>query len=340
MLTTRILRRIEEIPEATWDSLTQGHAFASHRWQRYGEAVMLNNDVRYAIVCQDDTPIAAATFCILREEDLPIASPLIKRMVSWLIRRRPLLACLCPYSSYQGIIVPEGPLRASATEAIVKAGEQIAQEFKCCAIAYDYLMATTNIVWPDDYQSFSTFEPRTSMEVVWASHEEYIQSLGKKRRQDYKKYQAMKEELNLTINILDTVPDIQEALLLFENLFDKYGLGDKERMIARLQHIDLIDHDWIEVRQEGKLVGGILNVGDGDTVDIRHVGRTYEIENLYFLLVDEAIKRAMEKGAKHLRAGSKVYEAKQRRGLLIEEGGHTVFKTRLPLLNLVAKFAR
>jgi predicted N-acyltransferase len=340
MLTTRILRRIDEIPEETWNTLTQGHGFASHRWQRYGEAVMLNNDVRYVVVSQDEVPIAAAIFCVIREEDLPIASPLVKRMVAWLIRRRPLLACRAPYASYPGFIVPEDERKASAMEAIIQGGEQIAKEFKCCAIAYDYLLPIPAIDWPNDYTKFSAFDPGTSMDIVWATHDEYLQSLGKKRRQDYKKYQAMKEELGLTISLHDRVPDVQEALPLFDNLFDKYGLADRSRMRAQLQNVELVDRDWIEARQEGKLVGCILVLGDERAANVRHVGRTYEIENLYFLLVDEAIRRSIEKGVKHLRAGSKVYGAKQRRGFMIEEGGHTVFKTRLPLLNLAAKFGR
>jgi predicted N-acyltransferase len=340
MLTTRILRRIDEIPEATWDNLTQGHAFASHRWQRYGEAVMLNNDVRYVIVCDDDTPVAAATFCIIREEDLPITSPLLKRLVSWLIRRRPILACRASDASQTGIIVQDGPLKARAMEAILQAGEEIAAAFKSCAIVYDYLTPTPAIDWPVGYTRQNSPAPNTAMEIVWATHDEYLQSLPKKRRQDYKKYQAMKEELNITISVFDRVTDVQEALPLFYNLYNKYSLDDRARLTLQLESINLIDSHWIEARQAGKLVGGILITGDGDTANLKTIGRTYDIENLYFLLVDEAIRCAIEKGVKHLRAGSMIYEAKERRGFQRHEGDHVVIKTRLPLLKLVTKFSR
>jgi predicted N-acyltransferase len=336
-LTTEILTTIEETTPQAWNRLAEGHAFASYDWYRYGEAITSTNIPRYVTVYDGDEPIARAAFWVTSREDIPITNTTLHSIVRWMLTKRPLLACRAPAANYAGLILPTDDRREACVALLVEAAEQIAEEFTCCAVVFDYLTPDHEADWPEDYIRVDSFDPGTTMHITWPDHDAYLRSLKKKRRQDYKYNQRIKQDEGITIHRYDHIPSVEEALPLLENLYDKYDLQDRFHLQPQLEHAHMVDVTWLEARQAGELVGCLLILGDGDTHNFQLIGRSYTVDSLYFLLLDEGIKAAIEEGVRVLRGGSKVYGAKTRRGFSREDGGHVMLRTRLPLLHLLTK---
>ncbi|MGF1504459.1 MAG: hypothetical protein GYB64_06785 [Chloroflexi bacterium] len=339
MLSTRIVSTVYEVSEEDWNTFAESVPYSSYRWYQYGEAVnrQIGNEPRYALVYDGDRLVARATFWIVRHEDIPITNRLAHLLAQNIIQRWPLVVCRAPLASYSGLILPEGTRRQAALEALIVAGEQIADEAGGSTVMYDYA-TVEGVHWGDEYHPIDWMDPGTQMPIVWETHHDYLRHLKKKRRQDYKRYQREKEELGLTVMTYQHVPNPDEAIPLIQNVLDKYSIHDVPYLQAVLKYVGMTESDWLEVRRDGRLIGCMLMIGDRGVRHLRHLGRDYDYDNIYFLMVDEAIKLAIERDVKLLRAGAKLYEVKRRRGFTREDPTTAMFTTRLPLLNLLAPY--
>ena len=116
---TQIAHSVKEIGSEAWDHLSQGGPFSTYNWYEYGERCMAGSLPVYITLSQDNQAVARATFWLTGDEQIPIASVPVRRLVKAYLRRRPLLICRSPFSSSSGLVLPEPLLRKEALQKIL-----------------------------------------------------------------------------------------------------------------------------------------------------------------------------------------------------------------------------
>jgi len=338
-LDVQIVHSVEEVGQEAWDRLGGGRPFASYRWYRFGETVLVGDTPIYVILSSRGEPVARATFWLTRREPIEIPSAVLSealsRLAEMVLRRWPLLVCRSPLCSTTGLVLPDDPqLRDSALEVIARLARDLMQQHRSSFLVMDYLGSgeTARPVWSDGFITAKLPEPGTCLHIAWPDFESYLGQLSRKRRKHYRQHQKRAAEMGVEITRHRTVTDVDGAMALIWNVAKRYRTRPFHWTRRVLENAGMVDAVWLAARVDDRLVGCELVLGDGGTWFVTALGRDYEFDYVYFLLGYEDIRYAIERGATTLRWGSCTYDVKRRLGFRLEGNNYVAFTGRGPLL--------
>jgi len=339
---TRAAHCVEEIGQENWNAFSDGRPFASYAWYLFGERSMPNCRPYYVSVIKDRQTIARASFWLIREEPLPVSSKLLRAGLANFLHARPLLVCRSPLADSSGLILPPSPYRREAFERILSMAEAYSRTVKASFLVFDYLdPAQADLEeWRNRFVRVQLSEPGTFLPITWNSFDQYLQSLSKTAWKDYRRQFNQASRMNLVITTRRPIDlNIAEILPLIRNVEARHGAPPKPWAGAMLESAAGINSSWIEARVEGRLVGCGLLLADGDDWLATLLGLDYNFPYVYFQIMYSAIRKAIEEGARLLRAGSGAYEFKRRLGFCLETNNNLRFAGQTRFLSQLGRLA-
>jgi predicted N-acyltransferase len=322
--SVKVASTIHNIDTAMWDRLSAGRPFQSHRWYAFGEHVMSDCHPAYLLIQEGNELIARACLWLVRNEPLPpkLFAPL-RKLVSALLKRWPLLICRSPMANTSGIILPEDSRRSATLFALVEAALKHAKQQSASFVLFDYLCENEIQDWPSNVSVLSIFGPGTAMENRWNSLDEYLKSRNKKDRQHYKRSLREADKLGIRVTPHQNVPDIDAALTLIRNVEHRHDNVQNPWTRSLLENIASIGGTWLEAKIGERIVGGGVLLEDNRAQMTTAIGLTEKIPYAYFLLVYASLEIAFKRQVRLLRWGSGAYEVKQQLGFTLEGNNHT-----------------
>jgi hypothetical protein len=316
----QVTQSVTETEESAWDHLSGRRHYASHRWYRFGEAVLEDCPPTYIILSHAGEPVARAAFWLKRREWLPFTSRLARSGVERLLQRWPVLTCEAPLASAPGLILPEeASLRAAALEAIAETALRLGKEQGASIVMFGYTESRQARLpgWPGTFLPISYSDAETSLEIAWPNYDDYLKSLAKSTRRNYKLHGKRAAELEIIVEAHPSVSDIEAALALIRNVEAHHRVGHRPWARGMLENAALIDSTWITARIGSRLVGCCSLFGETTYQLATLLGLDYSFPDsiyTYYQIIYAAVRCAIERGAKVLYGGGGAYELKRRLG--------------------------
>jgi predicted N-acyltransferase len=344
-LNVQIAHSVEEVGQEAWDRLSGGRPFASYRWYRYGETVLVNDAPIYIILSYRGEPVARGTFWLRRKEQLPISSKVVRRFMERVLHCWPLLICQSPLLEASGLILPEDSrLRDEAVGIIAQVAQEQVQRHRGSFLIYDYLEkpVTKHATWPSAFRTIEFQAPGTYLTVKWPDFESYYEHLSKSTRAQYRRNRNRAADLGIKVSrhrmkgSLDE-DTLDEAVELIWSVDQHHNSTPTPWAWRMLKYAYMVNATWLRTEIDGQMVGCFIVLGDGDTRKMTLMGRDYDVRYAYFQLIYEAIRCAIEEGVQVLWGGSGVYDMKQKLGFETANNNHTIFAGVLPPLQLLGR---
>ena len=324
-LNVKAYKSIQEIDPAVWDGIVSGRGFQSHNWYTFGERAMADCPPTYLIAWDGDTAIACAALFKVHNEPLPLPK-VARRFMASVLKRRPLLVCRSPLADTSAMLLPGEPERDEALVALTQAAQEEFKKQRCSFLVFDYLLTEQLKYpsWPAGYEPITVSEPGTYMPIEWESFEAYLDAGNKKDRQHYKKSLREAEENGLVLTKHKSVPDIEAAIALVENVSIWHGSAPNPWTRGLLENFSMVDGTWLEIRKADKLVGCGAVLRDNRFQLAASLGLEDDVPGGYFLLLYTALQEAFEHNIRLVRFGSGAYDVKRRLGLHLENTNHAM----------------
>ncbi|HNH03863.1 MAG TPA: peptidogalycan biosysnthesis protein [Anaerolineales bacterium] len=323
-LTIQTAQSINEIDRQTWNALSTGLPFQSHRWYQFGERVMYDCKPTYLLAYHQNELIGRAVLWKISSEPLPLSPGIGRTITETTLRRRPLLICRSPLSNASGLILPKNSLRVETRNALSEIALQTSRQGNCLALVFDFLDEGDSQGWEGDFVPVQLSDPGTVMHSRWASLEEFLESGNKKDRQHFKRTLREAEKLGITIEKHSKVNDVEAALKLIRNVERHYKNSPNPWMRSLLENLEQVQGTWLEAKQNGILVGCGALLDDNEAQLTTALGLAENIPYVYLLLTYASLEDAFQKKLPVLRWGSGAYDVKKSLGFELEENNHIV----------------
>lgn len=316
---------IQEIDPEVWDRIAAGRGFQSHKWYTFGERAMADCPPTYLIAWDGETPIASAALFKVHNEPLPLPK-VARRFMASVLKHRPLLVCRSPLADTSAMLLPGEPARDEALVTLTRAAQEEFKKQRCSFLVFDYLLTEQLKYpsWPSGFEPITVSEPGTYMPIEWESFEAYLDAGNKKDRQHYKKTLREAESNGIVLSRHTSVPDVEAALELVENVSIWHGSAPNPWTRGLLENFSMIDGTWLEIHREGKLVGCGAVVRDNRFQLGTALGLEDDVPGGYFLLLYAALEEAFLHNVRLVRFGSGAYDVKRRLGLHLENTNHAM----------------
>lgn len=321
--TTEIFESVDSLDRSEWDRLVEGHPFAEWRWLQVTEKVLLGHQPRYVLVRQAGELVAGAV-CSLQDR---FQSRLLQATLGWLPRRLPVLRCGVPISYNPGLFLSREKDASALWPALLGGIQQLLRRENASFHTFDYL-SPQDLAWAflqgNGYHRIQHLT-ETNLDICWASMEEYVSKLPKKKRSEYVRVHGHLERQG--ISIAETDPHSEDKTVLYQlvvNVFRRHGepvLYDEDlflRVVALLGD----DFKLVVARQNGEILGCVALVRSGNEWMAKWAGLNYERTlntGTYYGLLAECVRQAIHTGGKRLRLGATAYQTKQHFCVVAEE---------------------
>jgi len=340
MLNVKVVSSIHAIEPATWDQLSAGRPFQSHRWYAFGERVMADCPPVYLLAYEAGRLIARACLWLVRNEPLPPKLPAaLRTLVSVLLKRWPLLICRSPMANTSGLILPTDARRESILSALTNAALAAGRQWNASIVLFDFLNDSEAQGWPPDFVTTNLPSSGTVMENRWQTMEEYLAHRNKKGRQHYKRSLREAEKLGIQLTRLTRIQDVDAALKLIRNVERRYASPPNPWTRSLLENIEMADGTWLEAHIGKRLVGCGLIFEDNGAQMTTALGLAENETYVYFLLIYASLEAAFEKKVRLLRWGTGAYEVKQSLGFELERDNFVTVCGTNRLTNLISQLA-
>ena len=329
-LSLAIVHSVDQCDPQEWDKLGGGVPFSSHRWSRFGEAVLHKDKPIYLIVSDGEQQVARATFWLKTEEILPIPSMLVSKGINRMFQRWPLLICSSPLSNSNGLILPDSEDSPEIYDLLMANVTRFIHQEAVSFMTLDYLgqhqarqLSSRGELFP-----IALPEPGTRMAIRWSSFESYLKHLSKNERKSYKRAVRKSKELGIEVRRYSKVTDTENAIRLIREHDRRYKTPTVSWAKRMLEKAPMVDAVWLAAYVKDELVACELLLGDNGTWVATSLGRDYNYPYAYFVLGYEAIKFVIQDGGKQLRWGAGTYEYKLRLGFELEDSNFVCFMAR------------
>lgn len=331
-LDVKVARHIGEADERAWDELSAGEPFQSHRWYRFGEAVMDDCEPFYALAYQGLRLVGRAALWKIRNEPLPKMSAPLRALLRMTIRKFPLLICRSPFAFTRGVALAKDLDPAPVLAALAESALEIAQKNACSFLLFDYLDAAASNQFPRTLLKSANPAPGTIMENRWANLADYLASRNKKDRQRYKRTMREAGKLGIRIARHSQARAVDDALSLIRNVERKHGALPNPWARRMLEQMGMVNGVFLTAVIEEDLIGCGLLLEDNGSQTASLLGLADDAPYAYFMLTYESLSVAFEGGVRSLRWGSGAYEVKKQLGFSLEDNGAVAFCAARPAL--------
>ena len=357
-LTTKVFRRIEDIPRESWDSIYP-RVLEGYNFFKTLDESGLEQFSFYYILVYEGKNVVAATNCFLMNYslDTSINGPL-RRLSNSLKRLRPsifsLKAFICGMPLGLGRIGVAGD-KDKIRHVLLRRMEQIAKKEKCAALAFkDFGHSYAGMLDPLQREGFSKFDslPTTEMNVWFKDFEEYLNTLSSASRYDLRrKFKKVDGHVKLDMQIVGVLDEhnLREVYKLYLDIVDKHDMGFELLPMAFFKNLSKNmpkETKYFLWYMDGKLIAFLLCLISEDRLIDYYVGMDYSIAHkyhLYFLKFRDVMNWCIKHNIKTYEMGVTGYEPKRRLGFeFIPLYIYVKFRNRWarPILKVMCQFLK
>lgn len=358
-LTTRVVRRIDQIPQDEWDrvypNILEGYQF----FKSIDESDFEGFSFYYILVYKGRVPVGAAP-CFLMNYSLDTSikgrlrhlSNFIKSFIPNIFSIKTLV---CGVPIAEGAIGIAGGETDRVIEAIYGCMEKLAKDEKAPVIAFkDFGSHYTDILDPLLKKGFSMLDslPTTEMAIRFTDFEEYLETLGSESRyglrRKFKKVDAnVKIEMEATNTLKDDV--LAEAYGLYLQTIERHELRFEITPMEFLKNISRNmpgQAKFFLWRIDKKLVAFTFALVSEDFFSDYYLGFDYSVAHkyhLYFVRFRDLINWCIRNNIKRYDMGVTSYEPKKRLGFnFVPLYIYAQYRNELlrPLFNILCRFLK
>ncbi|MEN4100871.1 MAG: GNAT family N-acetyltransferase, partial [Anaerolineaceae bacterium] len=314
---------VQDVSPDMWEMDGNQAPFSSYQWYTFCEKVMADCIPTHILLLKDGKTHARGSFWLMHNDVLPIASPIGRAAARWLMRKRPVLVCRSPIANATGLVLSDHDHR-EALAGILSAAGTYAHQRHASFVIYDYLDAqqTRGGDFPGRYWSMQVDAPGTRLDIQWNTFEDYLASLSKHARKDYRRHMNQATRTGIRMQARCTITDGLAAVERIRQVERRHGTMPNPWIENILNNFQMVGGIWLEASQDDRLIGCGLLLPDGDQLVATLFGLDYEVKYAYFPLIYGAIKVAIEQGVRLFYAGSGAYELKRRLGFTLENNNY------------------
>ena len=328
-LTTRVFRRIEEIPRDAWNSVYPD-VIESYDLFRTLDESGLEQFAFYYILAYDRKTVVGAAPCFLMNYslDTTISGPL-RRLSNSVKKLRPNVFSLKAFAC--GMPIGPGRIGLSGDKdrvfgVLVRRMEQIAKKERCAVLAFkDFGHSYAQMLDPLQKQGFFKFDslPTTEMNIWFKDFEEYLRTLSAASRYDLRrKFKKVDGHVKLDMKIVDELDShtLHEVYRLYLDILDKHDMGFELLPMAFFKNLskNMPKHTkYFLWHIDGKLAAFVLCLVSEERLIDYYVGLDYSVAHkyhLYFLKFRDVMNWCIKHGIKTYEMGTTGYEPKRRLG--------------------------
>lgn len=326
---TRVVKRISDIPENDWKKVYPDVLESYDFFKNLDEANLEQFAMRYIIIYDRKTPIAATTAFLLNYSlDTSINGPL-RRLTNSIKKRLPnifsIKAAVCGMPMGEGRIGVIGQ-KNTVLGLILRKLEHIAKKNKSALLAFkDFRREDTDMLDPLKKKGFAKFDslPTTVLDVKFKNFEEYLKTLSAANRYDLRrKFRRVDGAVKIDMKIANDLDEqsLKEVYKLYLDIVNKHDMGFELLSIAFFRNLPKNMPGKVKYflwRIDGKLAAFLLCLVSKDILIDYYVGLDYSIAHdyhLYFLKFRDVLNWCIDNKIKKYEMGITGYEPKRRLG--------------------------
>lgn len=326
VLTTKVFRRIEEIPAEDWNRVFADPLRGYSYYKTLDESNLEQFSLYYLMVYDQENPVGAAPcFVMSYSIDTTIQGPL--KVISGAVKKFfprifSLKALMCGSPTSPGHIGILGD-RARVLEAIHQCMERMAKKEKAMILAFkEFTSAYDELFAGFQSEGFCKFEgmPNTVKDIHFKDFDEYLMSLSYKTRYDLKrKFKKVDGRVKIELEVANCLGDsLEDAYGLYQQMVETHQVSfeimPKEFFVKISQNMPG-EAKYFMWRIDGKLVAFAFGlVSDGYFLDYC-LGLDYSAAyqyHLYFLRFRDMMSWCIQNGIKTYEMGCTNYDPKKR----------------------------
>jgi hypothetical protein len=339
MFDVKTYRSITDIDPGDWRQLNGGRPFSSRRWYQYLEKSFAADQPIYIILYQAAVPVALAGYWVKADEPLPMPPSPIRTLAAAALRRRPLMQCQDPLVGGQTcLLLPDDPaLHTAALQTISHHAHDQLQQHNGSFLLYTYLEKAQcrRPGWPSQFTAMDSGTPQTILPLQWPTFDDYLTWMrrdSKSAYKDYRRHCNRAADLGIEVTVENEVTAVDQALALVHATHHNHNSMPHPNARPAMENMTMVDGRWLAARQNGRLVGTGLLLGDNDGWVIVFLGLDYEVRYAYFQLVYAVLREAIESGGRYLVGGASNYKLKEKLGFHTQNNPYIGFISRSRVL--------
>ena len=335
-LRVDIFRSIEEIDASRWDELVGPRAvIRSHAYLRAIETAGIN-DCRYFYPVVTDAAGRMLGHCCVYTitTDLAQILPAVLAPLARLIRKRwpgflqvKITECASPHVIGHGFSLREGVPHAPVLQALETAIARIARgEGSPLVVIRDFRadeLANFSVLATQGYQQVSSL-PQARIRVRWRTYEEYLAAMRSRYRKDLRRRLRRAATQGQHIRVLSSFGELSTHCVAQVRLAYERSRGIKREVLgpAYYRNLDaaLGEHSLLLLAERDKrLMGhGMVLVDEAHLVATSFGREAGPAGDVWFQLLDAAVRMGIERQSEYINLGLGSYEAKSLMGAELE----------------------
>ena len=320
MRTVELVSTIEAVAPEEWDALSGDRPFAAHRWLRLAEAVITDYRPRYLLVRRQGRLVAAAMGALEHR----LQNPVLDARFGWLVRRSPFFLISVPLTSTCGLLVDDSPDPQAELAELLRAVRAVTRKEGFRFSIIDHLTLRHPAIAAQRNFCQLAWLPDVHLDLRWATFDEYLDDLPRKKRHEIKRTQRHSEREGIVVSPLVPTPEHAPTLdRLVANLVQRHGGTRRFQpdLFGRAAAVLGSDLTLLAAHLDSRLVGCVSLLRCDDVIDVRWIGRDYERTTgtaVYPALLTACVRTAIASGAGRLHFGAAAYATKKHYGVTLE----------------------
>jgi predicted N-acyltransferase len=339
----KITNNINDIDPVAWDKLGANVPFSDLRWTRLAMRLWPEFRPNFILLYERQKLVGRAVAAFSKDHGMSIHSPVKRGILNAILNRYPLLQCQAPpfnLTASSGLILPkdgewEGLARIS--DALRMLGRSRPTSF----IGIGWMTEAEHQVIRRSDGFFVQEYNTTVLRNRWSSFEEYIQSLGKTARKDFRQHNNRAKRMGITIEVTHQFAQYGEALQnLIANVDQHYRNIVTQPITPETLSIlqdELPDKSvmllaWVD----GKLAGCGYLMHDKGVLKPTLLGKDYQYPHVYFQIFYAMLRYAIDNHFELVRGGvGGAYQFKHRLGFE-DQPSYIAYTSPQPLVQRIA----
>ena len=328
-LTTKVVKKIEEIPPQDWNQVYPKAVENYYFFKSIDESAFEQFSFFYILVYDNGSAVGAASCFLMRFPlDMTVRGPLkiiygaIKKVLPNIFSPK-VLMCGLPMGPGR-IGIAKDPARVM--QAISDCLEAIAKEQKASMIIFkDFTAAYDDTLKPLLKKRFSKIQslPSTDMDIRFSSFEEYLKTLGSVSREGIRrKFRKADGKIKIDLEITNALDDnvLPQVYELYLQTLERLDMGLEKLPMDFFRQVSLNMPKEVKFflwRIEGRLVAFAFCLVSGDYFIDYYLGFDYAVAydyNLYLIRFRDLMNWCIGNGIKKYEMGVTAYEPKRRLG--------------------------
>ena len=332
---------VDLIDQKVWNNLgCTDNKYYTPDFLRAFEAANSDIEFNYIVIFRDDKPIAFANTQIVTigietiTKNIKIKSWL-KQFINRLFKKFPIRVMFCGnvfLSGEYGTFLCKGEDKIKAFNAIAQGVYQLARDTRRLHAIFVKDFKGESLYITDHLKDFDFtpmhVEPNMMiyLERDWASFDDYKNALKSKYRVKANKADTQSADLEVKLmNEQDILQYKEELQNLYENTIANANFNAQVLNLDTYTFLKSTYGDDFIVRGyflEGKLVGFLTAMVNGENLDAHFIGLNYELNRQYAIyprILNDYVRLGIEKGSTLINLGRTASEIKSTLGAVPEE---------------------